>query len=254
METKFESLKGKRVLITGSSRGIGKALAIGFAQNGAHVVLHGTQKSPAMDETLQTLFCYEGKHLAVYGNLSDPKIPKSLITQTVQQLGGIDILICNASIQFRKPWIEITDEEMELQTQTNVFSTLRLIQLAVPYMKQAGQGRIITTGSIQQEKPHPDMLIYSANKSSVHNMVKSLALQLAPDHITVNNIAVGVIQTDRNAQVLKNTEYYEQVRSSIPLKRIGEPNDCVGSFLMLASDAGSYITGENLHVDGGKFL
>jgi len=254
METIFQSLKGKNVLITGSSRGIGRALAEGFLQNGANMALHGTKKSAAMDEALEKFSCYEGTRTAVYGDLACPDVPEKLVSQTVEKLGGIDILISNASIQIRKPWLQITDEEMEQQTQVNFFGTIRLIQRAVPYMLEKRWGRIVTIGSVQQEKPHPEMLIYSANKSAVRNVVQSLAMQLAPENITVNNIAVGTIYTDRNSEVLKDVAYFERVRNDIPLKCIGEPSDCVGTVLMLSSNAGRYITGENIHIDGGKFI
>ena len=121
-------------------------------------------------------------------------------------------------------------------------------------MKERGWGRVITIGSVQQAKPHPAMLVYAASKSAVVNMVQNLALQLAKDNITVNNVAPGTIYTDRNTAVLSNDEYKQRVIDDTPVGFIGEPEDCVGATLMLASDMGRYITGENLFVDGGKFI
>lgn len=252
MEAKFESLKGKRVLITGSSRGIGRALAMGFAQNGADVALHGISHRKEMDEAFALVSQYGSKVVTVLGDLGDPSAADRIIKETIEKLGGIDILVCNASIQIRSPWMEITYEQMLSQTQVNMFSTLGLIQGAVKNMLKNGWGRVITIGSVQQDKPHPDMLVYSANKMAVLNIAQSLALQLADKNITVNNIAVGTIYTDRNVEALKDEEYHEKVKNDIPMKRIGNPEDCVGAVLMLSSDAGKYITGENLHIDGGK--
>lgn len=252
MEGLFDSLKGKRVLITGSSRGIGKALAAGFAENQANVAIHGIKKCENSDKTIAELSRYGTKIVGVYGDLSDPKTPGKLVADTVKELGGIDILICNASVQIRNQWLEITDEEMQFQTQVNFFNTIKLIQSAVPYMLENGWGRIITIGSTQQEKPHPEMLIYSATKCAVRNAVQSIALQLADKNITVNNVSVGVVNTDRNSEVLKNEEYYNTVKNRNPVKFIGEPEDCVSSVLMLASKSGRYITGDNIHVDGGR--
>lgn len=254
MDEQLKSLKGKKVLITGSSRGIGLAMAEGFAQNGAVVALHGTKPGDCMDAALQKLSAYGSGHIALFGDLIDPTAPAALVKETTARLGSLDILICNASVQIRKPWLEISEEEMERQTRINFFATVRLMQQAVPSMKANGWGRIITVGSVQQEKPHPDMLIYSANKSAVRNVVRSLALQLAGDNITVNNIAVGTVYTDRNAEVLRDAAYHEAVRESIPVGWIGDPHDCTGTVLLLSSDAGRYITGENIHIDGGKFL
>ncbi len=252
MDMIIPSLHGKRVLITGSSRGIGRALAEGFARCGANVAVHGSKPSQKMDETLEMLAPYGTKIAPVYGDLSDPATAGSIMEQTLAALGGIDILVCNASVQIRRKWYEIPLEEMQLLTQVNFFSAVQLIQLAYPHMRSSGWGRVITIGSVQQTKPHPDMLIYSALKSALRNVSQSLALQTAGENITVNNIAVGTIYTDRNSKVLENEQYYEKVKNDIPMKRIGDPEDCVGAVLMLCSDAGSYITGEDICVDGGK--
>ncbi len=254
MSAIFESLKGKKVLITGSSRGIGRALAIGFAKCGADVALHGVKPGAAMDEALSLVSSHGVKAVAVYGDLGDENVPKEIVDEAARLLGQIDVLICNASVQIRRPWLEITDEDMLIQTKTNFFSAVKLMQAVVPGMIDNGWGRIITIGSIQQDKPHPDMLIYSAIKSAVHNVVKSLATQLADKNITVNNVPVGTIYTDRNTEVLKNEEYHQKVKSDIPVGFIGVPDDCVAGVLLLASEEGRYITGENIHIDGGKFL
>ena len=250
----FESLKNKNVLVTGSTRGIGKAIAEGFAKMGANVAVHGICQSSAMENTLNELKNYDGKCVGVFADLSDPRAASKLIADTVNALGGIDILVCNVSVQIRKNWLEITDEDMMLQTEVNFFNTVRLIQKAVPLMQKNGFGRVITIGSVQQDKPHPDMLIYSANKCAVKNVVQSLALQLAKDNITVNNLAVGTIYTDRNKDVLQDAEYLKKVENDIPVGFIGEPRDCAGMALLLASEEGRYITGEDIHIDGGKFI
>ena len=246
------SLKGKKVLITGSSRGIGYAMAEGFAKNGCSVAIHGTRMTEKLAKAKRSLEAFGAEAVIVCGDLSDPSAPQRIVTEAAEALGGLDVLVSNVSVQIRKPWSEITDEEMRLQTEVNFFAGIKLIQAAVPYMLNSGWGRIITVGSTQQEKPHPDMLIYSANKSAMRNVVQSLAGQLADKNITVNNLSVGTIHTDRNAEVLSDPEYYEKVRKDIPTGFIGQPNDCVGAALLLASDAGRYITAENLHIDGGK--
>ncbi len=250
----FESLKGKRVLITGSSRGIGRALAFGFARCGANVALHGVSHGKAIDEAKALVEAEGVKSTLVFGDLGKPEVPSQIVEQTVKDLGGIDILVCNASVQIRRKWLEITDEDMLVQTKTNLFSTVKLMQAAVPHMLENGWGRIITIGSVQQDKPHPDMLIYSAIKSAILNMVQSLSIQLADKNITVNNVPVGTIYTDRNTDALSDEEYHQKVKDSIPMGYIGTPEDCVGGVLLLASEEGRYITGENLHIDGGKFM
>lgn len=254
MEARFESLKRKRVFITGSSRGIGKELALAFAKNGAKVVVHGVSHTEELNKTYEEIKSISKDSMRIFGDLSDLSVPKKLFEEITQNLGGIDILICNASLQIRKPWTEISDKEMYEQIQVNYISTIKLMQLFEPHMEKNKWGRIITIGSTQQTKPHPDMLVYASTKDAVYNAVRNLSLQLADKNITVNNVAPGTIYTDRNAEVLKNPEYFAKVENDIPMKRIGDTKDCVGAVLMLASDAGAYITGENLYIDGGKFI
>ena len=126
------------------------------------------------------------------------------------------------------------------------------MQAVVPHMRANGWGRIVTIGSVQEAKPHPDMLIYAASKTAQTNMVQSLSLQLAPSGITVNNVAPGVIYTDRNVEALSDEEYAKKVTSSIPVGYYGEPEDCAGIVSLLCSEEGRYITGQNIFVDGGK--
>lgn len=247
-------LKDKRVLVTGSSRGIGRALAVGFASCGARVAVHGVRPGAALERTCEQIAALGGTSLAVCGDLADPHAADAVMDAVAQAWGGVDVLVCNVSIQIRRPWLEISQEEMQVQTQVNLFSTVRLMQRAVPYMREQGWGRILTIGSVQQNKPHPDMLLYAASKCGVYSVVRNLALQLAPEHITVNNLAVGTIYTDRNEEALSDAAYLRRVEGSIPAGFIGQPEDCVGVALLLADEAGRYITGENIHVDGGKFI
>ena len=121
-------------------------------------------------------------------------------------------------------------------------------------MRKKHWGRIVTVGSVQEAKPHPDMLVYSASKAAQTNMMRSLALQLAKDGITVNNVAPGVIDTDRNASVLSNAAYAAAVTASIPSGFYGRPSDCAGIIRLLCSEEGRYITGQSIYVDGGKSI
>jgi NAD(P)-dependent dehydrogenase (short-subunit alcohol dehydrogenase family) len=129
---------------------------------------------------------------------------------------------------------------------------MMLIQAVADHMKQNSWGRIITIGSVQEAKPHPDMLVYSASKAAQTNMVQSLSLQLAKDGITVNNVAPGVIYTDRNVVALSDPAYAKKITDSIPVGFYGDPEDIAGIVSLLCSDAGRYITGQSIYVDGGK--
>jgi len=248
------NLSGRTVLVTGSSRGIGRAIALGLAECGATVAVHGTKPGKVLDETLADVHKLSPRSVAVTGDLSNPDVPAQLVADVIATLGGLDILVANASIQIRKPWAEVTQTEVEQQMQVNFHASLRMIQAAVPAMRAKKWGRILTIGSVQQQRPHPDMVVYAASKSALENLVRNLAKQLGPDGITINNLAPGVILTDRNTVALVDEAYAARVRDMIPLREFGEPSDCVGAALLLCSDAGRYITGADLFVDGGMAL
>lgn len=252
--TKTFCLEGRTALVTGSSRGIGRAIALGLAGYGAVVAVHGVRPAKSLEETLVEVRKASPRSVAVTGDLSQPEVPARIVTEAAEALGGLDILVANASIQIRKPWAEVTQAEAEQQMQANFHATLRMIQAAVPAMRAKQWGRILTIGSVQQQRPHPDMIIYAASKSAQESLVRNLARQLGPDGITVNNLAPGVIVTDRNTAVLADPAYAERVRNAIPLREFGAPSDCVGAALLLCSDAGRYITGVDLLADGGMHL
>lgn len=238
----------KKALVTGSSRGIGRAIAIRLAKDGYFVYVHAAGNIEKARETTEMIGQNGGKAEVVTANLCDIAQTKQL-AETVKD---IDVLILNASLQYRTPWQEISVEACAEQLNCNFVSSMLLIQAVAPHMKQQGWGRIITIGSVQEAKPHPDMLVYSASKAAQTNMMQSLSLQLAKDGITVNNVAPGVIYTDRNVQALSDPEYAKKVTDSIPVGFYGEPRDCAGIVSLLCSDEGRYITGQSIYVDGGK--
>lgn len=238
----------KTALITGSSRGIGRAIALGLARDGYRVILHGTSISDHAQEVKRIIEEAGGSAQIMACDLTDT----ASVSTFCKKLPPIDVLVLNASVQCRTPWQEITLEECYQQLNCNLVSNLLLIQTTVPHMKSSRWGRIITIGSVQEEKPHPDMLVYSASKAAQTNMVRSLSLQLAADGITVNNVAPGVIYTDRNVQALADPAYAQKVIASIPAGFYGKPDDVAGIVSLLCSQEGRYITGQSIYVDGGK--
>lgn len=238
----------KKALVTGSSRGIGRAIAIRLAKDGYFVYVHAAGNLEKARETAETIVKNGGQAQVVMADLCDIKQTRKL----AETVGDIDALVLNASLQYRTPWREITAEACYEQLSCNFVSSMLLIQAAVPHMKENGWGRIVTIGSVQEAKPHPDMLVYSASKAAQTNMMESLSLQLAKDGITVNNVAPGVIYTDRNIQALSDPDYAKKVTSSIPVGFYGEPEDCAGVVSLLCSPEGRYITGQSIYVDGGK--
>ncbi|OAM91226.1 SDR family oxidoreductase [Termitidicoccus mucosus] len=245
------SLTGRRALVTGSTRGIGRVLALAFAQAGASVAMHGR------DGGLQAAAAARAASAAclVQSDLADADGPRRAYEQAVAGLGGApDILVCNASLQIPADWLAVTRADFDKQVAVNWRATLELCQLAAPAMKAAGWGRILTVGSVQEAHPHPHMIVYAGTKCAQSSLATNLARQLAPCGVTVNNLAPGVILTDRNTVRLADSAYAAKVLASIPADYFGEPTDCAGAALLLCSDAGRYITGQTLFVDGGMSL
>ncbi len=238
----------KKALVTGSSRGIGRAIAISLAKEGYEVVVHYAGNDQKALETKEMIEAVGGHAVVVKQDLTDSEAVKAF----ADTLSDIDVLVLNASVQYRNKWENITLDECMEQLNCNFVASLLLIQAVVPHMKEAGWGRVITIGSVQEAKPHPDMLVYSASKAAQTNMMQSLALQLAPFGITVNNVAPGVIYTDRNVEALSDPVYAQKVMDSIPVGFYGMPEDCTGIVKLLCSEEGRYITGQNIFVDGGK--
>ena len=241
---------GKRALVTGSSRGIGRAIAIALAADGYEVLIHCAGNMQKAEETRKLIERAGHSATVIQADLCNLDQTASLVAE----MGDIDALVLNASVQYRNKWEQISQDECRDQLNCNFISSLLLIQGAVPHMRTAGWGRVVTIGSVQEVKPHPDMLVYSASKAAQTNLMRSLALQLAKDGITVNNVAPGVIYTDRNTKALAEPAYAQQVMDSIPVGFYGKPEDCAGIVSLLCSEKGRYITGQSIFVDGGKSI
>ena len=247
-------LHGKTALITGSNRGIGRAILLAYAEYGADVILHCRKPNERAEQVIEQAKSYGVNCYAVYTDLSELNGPVKLY-QKIKALDlQVDILVLGASVEIRNDWTEITDEEFDVQVNTNLRAPMKLMQKFIPEMQGRHWGRVITMGSVQQVKPIPPMLVYSAMKAAQYNMVLSLAPQIAPDGVTINNLAPGAIRTDRNAEALSDPAYEAHVQSLIPVRYIGQPDDIAAIAVYLASEESKYMTGENIIIAGGKDL
>ena len=231
LKEKFD-LTGKIALVTGSTRGIGKAIGDAFEEYGAKVIRHNTK------------VC----------DLADPAAIDAWFDGLEREGTLPDILVANASIQAKIPWSEFPLDEAQKEMQVNFFATLRLFQRCYPKMKAQKWGRLIVVGSVNELRPHPDMCVYAASKSAQENLVRGIGRQIAAEGITVNNISPGVFYTDRNKECLADPVYGPKVAAAIPMHDYAMPEDAAGAALLLASAAGRYITGATIRVDGALSL
>ena len=236
----------KSVLITGSTQGIGKALAMAFVKAGYQVCVHCSKDFGKAEQVRDEI----GAHKAVVCDLSN----MDEVNRLYQKTGAVDCLILNASVQYKELWQDITDETFDRQFDVNVKSTLKLMQAYYPAMKEKGFGRIVTIGSVNQYRQHAELSVYSATKCAVMKLVEVIAKQVAPYGVTVNNVSPGAIATPRNESVYNDEEKRKAVEACIPMGRFGTPEDCVGTVLMLCSEQGAYITGTDIVIDGGMRL
>jgi glucose 1-dehydrogenase len=240
-------LKGRKALVTGASRGIGAALAQALAARGAQVALHARTASDELSATTAQV----GGAVSLAADLADADACQALARRAEAALDGVDILVLNASYEVRGDWKTVSVADIDLQMAVNFRSSLLLCQALGPAMAARGWGRIIALGSIQEVKPNPALMVYAAAKAAQANMMTSLARELGPSGVTVNTLSPGAIATDRNAGALSDPDYRHRVEIQIPAGRIGQPADCVGACLLLASQAGAYVNGAVLRVDGG---
>lgn len=244
-------LDGRCALITGAGRGIGLGIARAYAALGAKVAIQDIDLDVAEAEAKQIRDA-GGFAVALGGDATRLDFAPTVVAQARDALGGLHILLNNAAIQQHKHWMELAAEEIEGMLRADIVVPLLLCQQVVPIFKEQRWGRIINLGSIQQLGGNPHMLPYSASKAALANMTKALARDLAREGITVNLLAPGWFDTYRNRRDWSNEqEKAEAGKRAVPIGRIGEPQDCAGAAVLLASEAGGYITGQSIFVDGG---
>lgn len=245
-------LTGKLALVTGSSRGIGKAIAAKLCEAGADIIVHGRSESAKLLETAKELEKYGRKVFIEYADTSKPEQISQMFQRIKEQHGRLDILVNNAAVLSRKPFLELPYEEWDRLMETNARGYFLCSQFAAKLMVEKQYGRIINISSISQFETAPGRVHYCASKAAIGMLTKGLALELAEYGITANEVLPGSIHTDFNDDVLSDAQYYAKCIEGIPMRRIGKPEDIAGAVVMLASEEASYISGAEIVVDGAK--
>ncbi|WP_299322888.1 SDR family NAD(P)-dependent oxidoreductase [Parasphingopyxis sp.] len=250
------NLDGKVVIITGSSRGIGKATAEEIAANGGKVVISSRKKEPC-DEVAAAINAEhgEGTAISVPANISSKEDLRNLVDETRKAFGRIDVVVCNAaSNPHFGPMAEIADEQFRKILDNNILSNHWLIQMVAPEMRERKEGSIIIVSSIGGLRGSVDIGTYCISKAADMQMARNLAHEFGDDNVRVNCIAPGLIRTDMARALWENPEIEKAVTATTPLHRIGEPHEIAGAAVYLASPASTYMTGQVLVVDGGRTI
>ena len=249
-------LSGKVAIVTGSSRGIGLAIAAALAEHGAKVVI-SSRKQDACDEVAHAINAQhgEGTAIAVAASISDKEALQNLVDETRRQFGRIDVLVCNAaSNPYYGPMAGISDDQFRKILDNNVIANHWLISMVAPEMLEREEGSIIIVSSIGGLTSSTVIGAYNISKAADFQLARNLAAEFGPKGVRVNCIAPGLIKTDFARALWESPDTLKAVTRATPLRRIGEPHEIAGAAVFLASPASTFMTGQTMVVDGGSMI
>lgn len=245
-------LTGKRALVTGGSRGIGRAICVALGEAGAEVAINYQSDKEAAEKSLAKVTDTGANAVVVQADISKKADVDRMMDEVTAEFGGIDILVTNAGIWVHNPITMLTAARIDATMSVNLVGTFLPIMACVPLMIEQGEGSIITIASTAGQRGEAEYSPYAASKGAVISLTKSLSRELAPHKIRVNCVAPGWVITDMSAEVMESSA--ADILAQIPLGRPARPEEIAGPVVFLASDAASFITGEILNVNGGAVL
>jgi NAD(P)-dependent dehydrogenase (short-subunit alcohol dehydrogenase family) len=242
------SLQGRRALVTGANSGIGRAIAIGLAEHGTKIILHHFGDANGAAKTANDI----GHATPILeADFTNTAAAATLADNVLSKHGPIDILIANAAIERRLPWRDAVPAHVEAHVAANFTSTITLIRKLVPVMAERGWGRVVATGSVMATRPRAETVVYASIKAAQLTAIRAIGREVAARGVTMNVVSPGAIETEATTQRYADAAFRRAVVAKIPVGRQGRPDDLVGAFVFLCSDAASYVTGANISVDGG---
>jgi glucose 1-dehydrogenase len=245
-------LQRRNALVTGSSKGIGRAIAIRFGREGANVVVNYNSDPKGADEAVEEIRSFGGKATAVKADLGNVGSVQALLAASIEALGSLDVLVNNAGIESHAPFWDVTEADYDRVLAVNLKGVFFATQAMVNHLRATGRtGRIINISSVHEEIPFPNFAAYCASKGGLKMLTRDLAVELGPLGITINSIAPGAIETPINSKLLNDPTKLRSLIAQIPLERLGKPEDVAGLAAFLASDDAAYATGSTYFVDGG---
>jgi 3-oxoacyl-[acyl-carrier protein] reductase len=245
-------LRGRVALVTGGSRGIGRAISVALARAGAFVVVNYRGNEAAANETLAEIERAGGAGVAMGFDVADPAAVDEAVSGIVERHGSLDILVNNAGLAIDQLLMRVKPEEIERTFSTNVSGALFCAKAAIRPMMRKKHGRIIQISSVVAESGNPGQVVYGASKAALIGMTKTLAREYASRGITVNTVAPGFIETDMTAELPEAAR--QGILTQTPVGRIGRAEEVAAAVLFLASDEASYVTGQTLGVNGGMYM
>jgi 3-oxoacyl-[acyl-carrier protein] reductase len=251
----LDDLKGKRALVTGSSTGIGVAVAKALAAHGVAVAVHGNRNAEAAERVAEKIVAAGGKAIVVLGDVSTSTVCARIVEEAVAGLGGLDILVNNAGSMIQRVTNAAFDDDLFTRVyDLNVRSVLAVTRAAHPHLKASGGGAVINTGSVAGRMGgYAGSSVYASAKAAVHSITRNAAREFAADNLRVNTVAPGFIVTPFHEATPQATR--DLIATQIPMQRLGTAEDCAGAYLFLASAAMSgYITGLIIDVNGGQLM
>ena len=245
-------LEGKTALVTGSSSGIGEAIALRFAREGADVVVHYHSGGDEARKTVAEIEKLGRTSVALGANVGDADEAQRLVQEATEALGRLDILVNNAGVEIREPFLDVSPQHYDLVMNVNLKGAFFAAQAAAKLMIDAGGGgRIINVSSIHEDVAFLHYGTYTASKGGMRMLTRTICQELAPHGITVNNIAPGAIATPINKRTLGDGDLLHALQDAIPSGRLGEPDEVASVAVFLASDDAAYVTGSTYYIDGG---
>jgi len=247
-------LAGKVAVVTGSSRGIGRAIAERLAEHGAKVVV-ASRKLDACEAVVQSIVSRGGEAFAHACNIGRKEDLQGLVNAAIQKWGGIDVMVCNAAVNPHfGPSIGISDDAYDKVMNSNVRSNFWLCNMVLPQMAERGGGSIIIVSSIAGLLGSATLGVYGISKAADMALARNIGTEWGPKNIRANCIAPGIIRTDFAKALWENKEIYERTVKTYPLRRIGEPDEIAGAAVFLAGPGGSFMTGQTIVIDGGAII
>jgi len=245
-------LENKVAVITGSSLGIGSAIALAFAKEGAAVAVDYRSHPDEAKEIVEQVENFGGRAISVHADVSNPEDVKNLIQKAVEEFGRLDVMINNAGMEEKMPFLETPLDVWNKTIAVNLTGAWLGCQEAAKQMvSQGGSGRILNISSVHEDLPMPTNSPYCATKGGLRMLMRTIAVELAPHNITVNNIAPGAVETPMDASIDEDVNEMQQLLSEIPLRRMGKPEEVAALAVYLASDDAAYVTGSTFVIDGG---